>query len=80
MRELENLLTLACILGKEEVILEETVKEILNRRQRLPHDRPSVSSLGEAEEEIIKKALKTAQGNLTPGRLVVKNFAAYFAD
>jgi len=65
VREMENLLTLACVLGKEEVILEETIKEILNRSQRLPHDRPPVSSLGEAEEEIIRRALKTAQGNLT---------------
>ncbi|MBI5603182.1 MAG: sigma-54-dependent Fis family transcriptional regulator [Deltaproteobacteria bacterium] len=72
VRELENLLTLACILGKEEVILEETVKEILNRSQRLPHDRPPVSSLGEAEEEIIKKALKTAQGNLTQAAKLLK--------
>jgi two-component system, NtrC family, response regulator AtoC len=65
VREMENLLTLACILGKEEVILEETVKEILNRSQRLPHDHPPASSLGEAEEEIIKRALKNARGNLT---------------
>jgi two-component system, NtrC family, response regulator AtoC len=65
VRELENLLTLSCLLGKEEVILEETVKEILNRSQRLSHDRPPFSSLGEAEEEIINRALKTAQGNLT---------------
>jgi two-component system response regulator AtoC len=72
VRELENLLTLACILGKEEVILEETVKEILNRSQRLPHDRPPVSSLGEAEEEIIKKTLKTAQGNLTQAAKLLK--------
>ena len=72
VRELENLLTLACILGKEEVILEETVKEILNRSQRLPHDRPPVSSMGEAEEEIIKKALKTAQGNLTQAAKLLK--------
>ena len=72
VRELENLLTLACILGKEEVILEETVKEILNRSQRLPHDRPPVSSLGEAEEEIIKRALKTAQGNLTQAAKLLK--------
>ncbi len=72
VRELENLLTLACILGKEEVILEETVKEILNRSQRLPHDRPPVSSLGQAEEEIIKKVLKTAQGNLTQAAKLLK--------
>ncbi len=72
VRELENLLTLACILGKEEVILEETVKEILNRSQRLPLDRPPVSSLGEAEEEIIKKALKTTQGNLTQAAKLLK--------
>ncbi|MBA4392590.1 MAG: sigma-54-dependent Fis family transcriptional regulator [Desulfobacca sp.] len=72
VREMENLLTLACILGKEEVILEETVKEILNRSQRLPQDRPSVSSLGEAEEEIIKRALKNAQGNLTQAAKLLK--------
>ena len=72
VRELENLLTLASVLGKEEVILEETVKEILNRSQRLPHDRPPVSSMGEAEEEIIKKALKTAQGNLTQAAKLLK--------
>jgi two-component system, NtrC family, response regulator AtoC len=72
VREMENLLTLACILGKEEVILEETVKEILNRSQRLPHDRPPASSLGEAEEEIIKRALKNAQGNLTQAARFLK--------
>ncbi len=72
VRELENLLTLACILGKEEVILEETVKEILNRSQRLPQDRSTVASLGQAEEEIIKRALKNAQGNLTQAAKVLK--------
>lgn len=72
VREMENLLTLACVLGKEEVILEETVKEILNRSQRLPHDRPTVASLGEAEEEIIKRALQNAQGNLTQAAKVLK--------
>jgi two-component system, NtrC family, response regulator AtoC len=65
VRELENLLTLSCILGKEEVILEDTVKEILNRSQRLSHDRSPVSSLEEAEEDIISRAIKSAQGNLT---------------
>ncbi len=72
VREMENLLTLACILGKEEVILEETVKEILNRSQRLPYDRPDVSSLGEAEEAILKRALKTTQGNLTQAAKLLK--------
>jgi two-component system response regulator AtoC len=72
VREMENLLTLACILGKQEVILEETVKEILNRSQRLPYDRPNVSSLGEAEEDILKKALKTTQGNLTQAAKLLK--------
>jgi two-component system response regulator AtoC len=72
VREMENLLTLACILGKEEVILEETVKEILNRSQRLPYDRPNVSTLGEAEEEILKRALKTTQGNLTQAAKLLK--------
>jgi two-component system response regulator AtoC len=72
VREMENLLTLACVLGKEEVILEETVKEILNRSQRLPYDRPNVSSLGEAEEEILKRALKTTQGNLTQAAKLLK--------
>lgn len=76
VREMENLLTLACILGKEEVILEETVKEILNRSQRLPHDRPqdnpTVSSLGEAEEEILKRTLKATQGNLTQAAKLLK--------
>jgi two-component system, NtrC family, response regulator AtoC len=72
VRELENLLTLSCILGKEEVILEETVNEILNRSQRLSHDRPPVSSLAEAEEEIITRALKIAQGNLTQAAKLLK--------
>ena len=72
VRELENLLTLACILGKEEVILEETVKEILNRSQRLPYDRTKVYSLGEAEKEVLKRALKTAQGNLTQAAKLLK--------
>jgi two-component system, NtrC family, response regulator AtoC len=72
VREMENLLTLACILGKEEVILEETVKEILNRSQRLPQDRPAVSSLDAAEEEILKRALKTTQGNLTQAAKLLK--------
>jgi two-component system response regulator AtoC len=72
VREMENLLTLACILGKEEVILEETVKEILNRSQRLPYDRPNISSLGDAEEEILKRALKTTQGNLTQAAKLLK--------
>jgi two-component system response regulator AtoC len=72
VREMENLLALACILGKEEVILEETVKEILNRSQRLPYDRPKVSSLGEAEEEILKRALETTQGNLTQAAKLLK--------
>jgi len=72
VREMENLLTLACILGKEEVILEETVKEILHRSQRLPYDRPHLSSLGEAEEEILKRALRTTQGNLTQAAKLLK--------
>jgi len=72
VREMENLLTLACVLGKEEVILEETVKEILHRSQRLPQDRPTVSSLGEAEEEILKRALQTTQGNLTQAAKLLK--------
>jgi two-component system response regulator AtoC len=72
VREMENLLTLACILGKEEVILEETVKEILNRSQRLPQDRPIVSSLVQAEEEILKKTLKETQGNLTQAAKILK--------
>ena len=59
-------------MGKEEVILEETVKEILNRSQRLPQDRPTVSSLGAAEEEIFKRALKTTQGNLTQAAKLLK--------
>jgi two-component system response regulator AtoC len=72
VREMENLLTLACILGKEEVILEETVKEILNRSQRLPYDRPNITSLGDAEEEILKRALKTTRGNLTQAAKLLK--------
>ena len=72
VRELENLLTLACVLGKEEVILEETVKEILQRSQRLPQDRPAPSSLGEAEEEVLKRALRTTQGNLTQAARLLK--------
>jgi two-component system, NtrC family, response regulator AtoC len=72
VREMENLLTLACVLGKEEVILEETVKEILNRSQRLTQDRPAVSSLGEAEEEILKRALETTRGNLTQAAKLLK--------
>ncbi|MGD0401220.1 MAG: sigma-54 dependent transcriptional regulator [Syntrophobacteraceae bacterium] len=71
VREMENLLTLACILGKEEVILEETVKEILGRSKRL-HDRAPFSSLSEAEEEIVRGALKTAQGNLTQAAKLLK--------
>jgi len=69
---MENLLTLACILAKEAVTLEETVKEILNRSQRLSYDRPTVSSLGEAEEEVLKRALKTTQGNLTQAAKLLK--------
>ena len=72
VREMENLLTLACVLGKEEVILEETVKEILHRSQRLPQDRPTFSSLGEAEEEILKRALQTTRGNLTQAARLLK--------
>jgi two-component system response regulator AtoC len=72
VREMENLLTLASILGKEEVILEETVKEILNRSQRLPHDRPAVSSLIEAEEEILKSTLQKTKGNLTQAAKLLK--------
>jgi two-component system, NtrC family, response regulator AtoC len=72
VREMENLLTLACILGKEEVILEETVKEILNRSQRLPHDHPTVSSLIEAEEEILKRTLKKTNGNVTQAAKLLK--------
>jgi two-component system response regulator AtoC len=72
VRELENLLTLACVLGKEEVILEETVKEILQRSQRLPQDRPAASSLGEAEEAVLKRTLRTTQGNLTQAARLLK--------
>jgi two-component system response regulator AtoC len=72
VREMENLLTLACVLGKEEVILEETVKEILQRSQRLPHDRPAVASLDEAEVEILKRALSSTQGNLTQAARLLK--------
>ena len=71
VRELENLLTLACILGKEEVILEETVKEIIVRSKRHP-DSSTVSWLGEAEEEIIRRALNTANGNLTQAAKLLK--------
>ncbi|MDR3568193.1 MAG: sigma-54 dependent transcriptional regulator [Syntrophobacteraceae bacterium] len=71
VRELENLLTLACILGKEEVILEETVREILVRSQRHPES-STVSWLGEAEEEIIRRALSTANGNLTQAAKLLK--------
>jgi two-component system response regulator AtoC len=72
VREMENLLTLACVLGKEEVILEETVQEILQRSQRLPQNHPAVSTLGEAEEEVLKRALKTTQGNLTQAARLLK--------
>lgn len=74
VRELENLLTLACILGKEEVILDETVREILHRSQRLPEEqeRASPSSLGEAEEEVLKRALKTTHGNITHAARLLK--------
>ena len=71
VREMENLLTLVCIVGKEEVILEETIKEILVRSRRHP-DSSTVSWLGEAEEEIIRKALETAQGNLTQAAKLLK--------
>jgi two-component system response regulator AtoC len=71
VRELENLLTLACILGKQEVILEETVREILVRSKRRP-DSSTVSWLGEAEEEIIRRALSTANGNLTQAAKLLK--------
>ena len=71
VREMENLLTLACILGKEEVILEETVKEILVRSKRHPES-STASWLGEAEEEIIRRALKTAGGNLTQAAKLLK--------
>ncbi len=71
VRELENLLTLACILGKEEVILEETVREILVSSKRRPES-STVSWLGEAEEEIIKRALNTAEGNLTHAAKLLK--------
>ncbi|MBI5583462.1 MAG: sigma-54-dependent Fis family transcriptional regulator [Deltaproteobacteria bacterium] len=72
VREMENLLTLACVLGKEEVILEETVQEILQRSQRLPQNHPALSTLGEAEEEVLKRALKTTQGNLTQAARLLK--------
>jgi len=72
VRELENLLTLACVLGKEEVILEETVKEILGHSQRLPPDHQIVSSLVEAEAEIIRRALEKAKGNLTQAAKLLK--------
>ncbi|MCL5405219.1 MAG: sigma-54 dependent transcriptional regulator [Deltaproteobacteria bacterium] len=71
VRELENLLMLASILGKEEVILEETVREILVRSKRYP-DSSTVTWLGEAEEEIIRRALKTANGNLTQAAKLLK--------
>lgn len=71
VRELENLLTLVCILGKEEVILEETVRDVLVSSQRHP-ERSTVSWLGEAEEEIIRRALETAKGNLTQAAKLLK--------
>ncbi len=63
IRELENLLTLASVLVREEVILEETVKSILNKSQRVPLDRPPVPTLAEAEETAIRKALAFTKGN-----------------
>jgi transcriptional regulator with PAS, ATPase and Fis domain len=71
VRELENLLTLVCILGKEEVILEETVRDVLVSSQRHP-ERSTVSWLGEAEEEIIRRALEAAKGNLTQAARLLK--------
>jgi DNA-binding NtrC family response regulator len=54
------------------VILEETVKEILQRSQRLPQDRPAASSLGEAEEEVLKRVLSSTGGNLTQAARLLK--------
>jgi len=72
VRELENLLTWASILGREDVILKETVSEILNRSQRAASGKAIIPSLKDTEEEAILKAIHYTNWNLSKAAKLLK--------
>lgn len=72
VRELENLLTWASILGREDVILKETVGEILNRSQRAASGKPIIPTLKETEEGAILKAIHYTNWNLSKAAKLLK--------
>lgn len=70
VRELENFLLRACIFGRQEVILEETVDNILSQssyqqEQKSHSSDSSVISLEEAEKKAISNALKVSKGKMS---------------
>jgi DNA-binding NtrC family response regulator len=72
VRELENLLTWASILGREDVILKETVSGILNRSQRAASGKAIIPSLKETEGEAILKAIHYTNWNLSKAAKLLK--------
>ncbi|HMB30353.1 MAG TPA: sigma-54 dependent transcriptional regulator [Desulfohalobiaceae bacterium] len=70
VRELENFLLRACIFGRQEVIIEDTVDKILSQSSYQYIQEPfssnlSVCSLQEAEKKAILNALEASQGNMS---------------
>lgn len=77
VRELENFLLRACIFGRQEVIIEETVDKILSQsnyqhnQESLALD-TSVNSLEEAEKKAILNALEASQGNMSQAASILQ--------
>jgi two-component system response regulator AtoC len=69
VRELENFLLRACIFGRQEVIIEDTVDKILSQNTSFhEHDTAHshhICSLEDAEKKAILNALEASQGNLS---------------